>query len=166
VSAALEERLPRDLTLRRMRPADLESVFRIEEDTFTMAWRPGTFRGLLGRNDAELLVAEIEGEVVGYSVCWIAGDQAELGNLAVAEAARGRGLGRRLLEAAVDGMRERGAAEIFLEVRASNLGAQRMYRAHGFEEVGRRARYYTQPVEDALIFRATFPCSSTQEQSP
>jgi [ribosomal protein S18]-alanine N-acetyltransferase len=157
VSAALEERLPRGLLVRSMRAEDLDAVCRIEEETFTMAWRRSTFGGLLSRRDADLLVAEAEGAVMGYAVCWSVGDQAELGNLAVAEEARGRGVGRALLEAGMAAMRARGAAEVFLEVRASNLGAQRLYRSHGFEEVGRRARYYTHPAEDALVFRATFP---------
>jgi [ribosomal protein S18]-alanine N-acetyltransferase len=153
VSSVLEE-APLGLKVRRMRAADLEDVMRIEEATFTMAWREATFRGLLRRSDAELLVAEVDGEVIGYSICWWVEEQAELGNLAVEERARGRGAGRQLLEAAMAGVRERGATEIFLEVRASNLEAQRLYRSYGFEEVGRRGRYYTEPVEDALVLRA------------
>jgi [ribosomal protein S18]-alanine N-acetyltransferase len=153
VNAAREERLPQGVLVRRMRPGDLDAVCRIEEATFTMAWRRRTFEGLLRRDDSELLVAEREGEVVGYSICWAVADQAELGNLAVAEEARGLGVGRHLLEAVLAGMRTRGAAELFLEVRASNLEAQRLYRRYGFEEVDRRARYYTQPVEDALVLR-------------
>lgn len=154
MSAALEEALPLGVQLRLMRLEDLDAVCRLEEATFTMAWRRSTFTGLLRREDAEILIAELEGEVIGYSVCWAVGDQAELGNLAVAEEARGRGVGRRLLEAAMARARARGAAEIFLEVRASNLDAQRLYRSYGFDEIARRGRYYTRPVEDALVLRA------------
>jgi ribosomal-protein-alanine N-acetyltransferase len=84
-------------------------------------------------------------------------DQAELGNVAVADEWRGRGIGARLLREVLDRAGRRGMREIFLEVRPSNHVAQRLYERHGFREVGRRRNYYLEPPEDALVMRSPVP---------
>ncbi len=139
--------------IRPLRPDDLSGVMEIENVSFSTPWKESTFRGLMVREDTDLLVAEQEGRVLGYAACWSVVDQAELGNVAVAPEARRAGVGRALVQAVSDAVRERGAAEVFLEVRVSNLDAQRLYRDLGFEVVGRRTSYYTRPLEDALVMR-------------
>lgn len=141
------------LLIRVLEEADLPRVVEIENASFSTPWREATFRGLLGRTDTDLLAAERAGEFVGYAICWTVADQAELGNVAVARAARGAGVGRRLVEAALGRVRRRGARECFLEVRESNLVAQALYRSLGFAPVGRRRGYYARPTEDALVMR-------------
>lgn len=141
-----------------MRTDDLPRVMQIETAAYSTPWTEATFRGLLRRRDVDLLVAEIERyreepELVGHAVFWVVVDQGELGNIAVAPEWRRRGVGTLLLEEVLDCARERAAREIFLEVRASNVGAQRLYEAHGFRQTSRRRRYYTHPVEDALVLR-------------
>jgi [ribosomal protein S18]-alanine N-acetyltransferase len=133
---------------------DLGRVMEIEQASFTMPWTEDTFRGLLRRSDSMLWVAESEEEgVVGYAAVWIVLDQAELGDIAVAEGWRRRGTGRRLLETVLAAMAERSVRELFLEVRPSNQAARRLYEGYGFEEVGRRRNYYSRPREDALVLR-------------
>jgi ribosomal-protein-alanine N-acetyltransferase len=139
--------------IRDLRPEDLDAVMEIEVQAFSTPWRRITFAGLLAREDADLLALTERGRLVGYAVCWTVVDQAELGNVAVAPDQRGRGAGRRLVEAALERVRRRGARECFLEVRESNASAQALYRRLGFEVVGRRRRYYDSPVEDALVMR-------------
>jgi ribosomal-protein-alanine N-acetyltransferase len=136
-----------------MRPADLARVMQIELQCFTMPWSEATFRGLLRRADADLLVAEESNEVVGYTVFWCVLDQGELGNVSVAPGWRRRGIGEGLIRAVLDCARERGVRQVFLEVRVSNVGAQRLYERFGFVEIGRRRNYYLDPVEDALVMR-------------
>lgn len=138
----------RDLTRR-----DLPAVLEIERASFSVPWRPSTFEGLLARGDTDLLAAELEGRLCGYAVCWTILDQSELGNVAVRADERGRGVGRRLVEAALERARGRGAEECYLEVRESNQTARQLYQKLGFEVVGTRRRYYTRPVEDALVMR-------------
>lgn len=140
----------------RIRPlcaADLPRVLEIEAEAYSVPWRRDTFGGLLRRTDTDLLAAERNGRVIGYAVCWTVLDQAELGNVAVAGEVRGRGVGRLLLGAVFRRLRERGARECFLEVRVSNAPAQALYRQQGFDVVGHRPRYYTDPPEDALVMR-------------
>lgn len=141
------------VTIRRMRTVDLERVMQIELATFTMPWSESTFRGLLRRTDSDLLVAEVRGELAGYTVFWAVTDQGELGNVAVAAEFRGKGIGRLLVDAVLDVATERGVREIFLEVRKSNAGAQNLYKTFGFYEVGKRKNYYLEPVEDALVMK-------------
>jgi ribosomal-protein-alanine N-acetyltransferase len=144
-----------------MRGIDLPRVMEIELATFTMPWSEATFRGLLRRTDSDLYVVDVRGAVAGYAVFWAVTDQGELGNVAVAAPYRGRGLGRKLVEAVLERAAERGVREIFLEVRRSNEGAQNLYRTFGFFEVGKRKNYYLEPVEDALIMKKVIDVVTT-----
>jgi [ribosomal protein S18]-alanine N-acetyltransferase len=139
--------------IRSMTHADLDRVMEIELESYAMPWSEATFRGLLRRRDAELVVVEIGETIVGYTASWYVLDQAELGNVAVAADRRGRGLGALLVESALLRAERWGAREIFLEVRPSNRFARRLYERFGFLEVGRRANYYSRPEEDALVMR-------------
>jgi [ribosomal protein S18]-alanine N-acetyltransferase len=78
-------------------------------------------------------------------------DEVHINNLAVAPAHRGRGYGTELLRHALAEGRRLGARRATLEVRQSNLAAQRLYARLGFRVAGRRPAYYTHPVEDAFI---------------
>jgi [ribosomal protein S18]-alanine N-acetyltransferase len=147
----------RGVTIRRMRAPDLPRVMQIELSTFSMPWSESTFRGLIRRSDSDLFVAELRGAVAGYSVFWAVTDQGELGNVAVAEEYRGRGIGRALVDAVLERAAERGVHEIFLEVRRSNDGAQTLYRTLGFAQVGQRKNYYQEPAEDAIVMRLEMP---------
>jgi ribosomal-protein-alanine N-acetyltransferase len=147
-----------EIRIRRMGEADLSDVLRIERASFAVPWTPATFAGLLRRADAHLLVAEAEPlrgvlSLVGYAAVWVVVDQAELGDIAVDPEWRRRGIGQRLLDAVLALMRQQGVRELFLEVRASNVDAQRLYQRNGFTEVGRRQNYYSRPREDALVLR-------------
>ncbi len=82
---------------------------------------------------------------------WVAADEGDLSNLAVVPEMRRRGLGGRLLDAAIAGAQTAGVRVLYLEVRESNATALRLYASRRFAMVGRRQRYYRQPVEDALI---------------
>jgi [ribosomal protein S18]-alanine N-acetyltransferase len=139
--------------IRALRAADIARIIEIENLSFSTPWQESTFRGLLRRTDTDLLGAERHGVLIGYAIAWTVVDQAELGNVAVLPEARGLGVGRLLVETILARLRQRRALECFLEVRESNVGAQRLYRQLGFAVVGRRARYYLDPIEDALVMR-------------
>jgi [ribosomal protein S18]-alanine N-acetyltransferase len=149
--------------VRPMSLADLDRVLQIEVESYTMPWSAATFRSLLRRRDAEVIVAEWDGELVGYAASWYVLDQAELGNVAVTAAWRGRGIGAVLVAAVLESAGRRGVREVFLEVRPSNPTAQRMYERFGFQHVGRRANYYSLPAEDALVMRRTLGAGQEKE---
>ncbi|MDT8436066.1 MAG: ribosomal protein S18-alanine N-acetyltransferase [Gemmatimonadota bacterium] len=142
-----------DILLRPMRSDDLPAVMHIERTSYTQPWEERSFRALMRRPSADLTVAEADGAVAGFSVTWTVADEAELGNLAVADGWRRRGVGRALLAGVVAHVRARGVRALFLEVRESNEAARRLYEREGFRTVGRRRRYYALPVEDAIVMK-------------
>lgn len=91
------------------------------------------------------------GVIVGYLGIWLMIDQAHITTIAVDPARRGQGLGELLLLTAIDVAIELGGSELTLEVRESNVVAQRMYDKLGFTVAGRRRRYYDTPTEDAIL---------------
>jgi ribosomal-protein-alanine N-acetyltransferase len=105
-------------------------------------------------------VAETEGRLVGFAVGKVVGSDgkgvAELESVAVEAAARRGGVGRALCGAVADWCRGEGVATLELEVRSGSAGAIALYSGLGFVVVGRRVRYYREPVEDALLMRLDF----------
>lgn len=145
--------MSRDVELRAMVASDIGAVVAIEKASYSVPWSETTFRGLLRRRDAELVVAANGETVIGFAVLWCVLDQAELGNVAVSRQWRGRGVGELLVVEMVRRAARRSVSEIFLEVRPSNTVARRLYERLGFSMVGRRRNYYQEPVEDALVLR-------------
>ena len=90
------------------------------------------------------------------------GAEWEIENVAVSGAAQRHGLGSRLLGEFLALARERGGRDIFLEVRASNVAARRLYEKWAFVEAGVRKSYYQRPTEDALVLRLSFPSGATK----
>ncbi len=96
---------------------------------------------------------ENDGVLVGYGVLSIAADEAHVLNVCIDPYSQTRGLGRRLFRALVKLARDHGAQRVFLEVRPSNTPAVALYHSEGFNEIGRRPRYYPAKDgrEDALV---------------
>ena len=99
------------------------------------------------------LVAVEDGTVAGYVVAHHAADQGEILNLGIASPHRRQGLGSALVEQVLTTLGAMGVSAVFLEVRESNVAARRLYERLGFRQVGRRAKYYRQPTEDAVLLR-------------
>lgn len=93
----------------------------------------------------------------GFVLARAAGGEAEILTLAVVPAARGRGLGRALLQAAIAQARDMGAETMFLEVGADNPQALALYAGLGFAKVGTRKAYYSAAGADALVLRLPLP---------
>ncbi|HXJ16970.1 MAG TPA: GNAT family N-acetyltransferase [Candidatus Polarisedimenticolia bacterium] len=102
-------------------------------------------------------VAEEGSEVTGFLVARRLVGDIEILNFAVRPVARRRGVGASLLREALGWGGSFQARRAHLEVRASNLPALRFYERHGFVVAGRRPRYYSAPVEDALLLTVTLP---------
>ena len=144
--------MPNDCVIRRMTLNDLDAVAAIEAATFPTPWSRDSFRQELERNvAARYLVAEKDGQVVGYAGAWIILDESHITNIAIEESRRGFGYGRALTTALMQYLSNLGAAYATLEVRRSNLRAQNLYKSLGFVELGVRKRYYEDNREDALI---------------
>ncbi len=143
------------LTFRRMTEEDLDAVLKVEYAAFSHPWTRGIF--LDGLKNYEIWLM-FEGEQqVGHGVINVIIDEAHLLNITVKPQSQGRGLGLRLLEQLMSRAYQMNARECFLEVRASNQSAYRLYERFGFNEIGRRRDYY--PAiggrEDALVMACT-----------
>ena len=144
------------MTLRIATGDDLAAIMDLERTSFpTDAWSEAMMREELVSPHGRYLVDVEAGRVVGYggvrAVC--GGADADIQTIAIAEAARGAGRGRTLLRALLGEARERGAREMFLEVRATDEGAHALYRGLGFTRIGLRRHYYQPSGEDALVMR-------------
>lgn len=139
--------------IRAARFTDVDRVAAIERASFSDPWSTESFARLLGDPRVHFAVAAVGDAVVGYVVAWFVVDEGEIANLAVTLDARGRGVGGRLLDSAVEMARRRRVAFLYLEVRDSNAAARALYGSRGFHEVARRRHYYRRPVEDALVLR-------------
>jgi len=131
-------------------------VHAIEQASFTDPWSLRDFRECVASDIVFLVAAAPEG-VAGYVIAQDAADEGEILNLAVASARLRGGIGRALVEQVLAALAERGARQVFLEVRESNGAARALYASLRFEEVGRRSSYYRRPVEDAIVLRAAIP---------
>jgi [ribosomal protein S18]-alanine N-acetyltransferase len=100
-----------------------------------------------------ILVIESEGGIHGFLVARGAGTEWEIENLAVEEAKRQAGSGRRLVEELLKIARAQSATSVFLEVRQSNSAARSLYEGCAFVACGSRKAYYSNPVEDAVVYR-------------
>jgi len=135
---------------------DVAAISEIERAAFSDPWSARSFRDALEHPSVYFGCARSDaGEVLGYVVAWFVADEGEIANLAVAPEGWGRGIGRALLDAALAEATQRGIESVYLEVRDSNARARHLYQSRGFEEVGRRSKYYRRPLEDAIVLRRT-----------
>lgn len=133
----------------------IDEVMDLERAIYPFPWTRGNFEDALRSGySAWTLLAE-DGAIVAYAVAMIAVDEAHLLNLAVDPRRQRLGYGRRMLDWMVRTMQEYGARSILLEVRPSNVDAQRLYRTYGFAQIGTRRGYYPAHGgrEDAIVMR-------------
>ncbi len=131
----------------------LIAVSRLERVCFSDPWSPAAFRAELRHKGSGGYprVLKRGDEVLAYMIAWFVADEAHLADLAVAPGHRRSGHARRLLDDLERESRQRGARTIWLEVRASNVAAIRLYERHGFRPAGIRKNYYTRDREDAVV---------------
>ncbi|WP_445680303.1 ribosomal protein S18-alanine N-acetyltransferase [Radicibacter daui] len=130
------------LSLRRAGRADAGTLARIYSGCFEHGWSETEFSDLLALSTSVGLVAASEGQEIGFILLSEVAGEAEIVTLGVMTAARRRGAGRLLLEAAMAQLREGNVTRLFLEVAADNPAAIALYDQAGFLQVGRRKSYY------------------------
>jgi len=144
------------VVLRPMTLADVDQVLELERAVFgEEAWTRRMLAEELEQQPASryYLVADNAGRVAGYAGLLGAGWQGDVLTLAVATDRWGSGIGSALLEALLAEAARRGCTEVFLEVRADNARAQRLYRRHQFTEIGIRRGYYQPSGADAVVMK-------------
>ncbi|NLK44430.1 MAG: ribosomal protein S18-alanine N-acetyltransferase [Tissierellia bacterium] len=141
-----------EIALRRMDKDDLDRIMEIEVESFTTPWPKESFILEITKNQlARYIVAVIDGLVVGYGGIWLIIDEGHITNIAVAKNYRGLGVGKKLIEGLIELCEDSGITAMTLEVRKSNVIAQKLYKTYGFVESGIRPNYYADDNEDAII---------------
>ncbi len=141
--------------LRDATKEDLPAILEIDGASFSQPWSQRSFEQCFADDKTYVVVAQGDERVLGFGVAYTVGDEGEIATLAVDAAARGQGLGKKILQTLLNFCRACGAHKVFLEVRAGNNAAQRLYNRCGFVEAGLRRRYYADG-EDAVLMRHDF----------
>jgi [ribosomal protein S18]-alanine N-acetyltransferase len=147
------------MTIRPAAQADIPAMMRLVNHSATAAhWSREQYDRVFGEASPRRLALVIEetNSLQGFLVAHVVAGEWEIENIAIAGAARRRGLGTRLLGEFLRLASSEGASAVFLEVRESNLVARSLYEKWSFVESGRRPGYYAQPQEDAIVYRLSF----------
>jgi [ribosomal protein S18]-alanine N-acetyltransferase len=152
-------RLGADVSIERMTEHDLLEVVEIEESSGLSRWGWAAYYAeLQGSNRHLMLVARIKdasrkgaSSVAGYIVGRLGSEELHINNVAVRDEYRRQGIGRALLDLILEEGKRAQIPIAFLELRAGNSAALALYEDRGFNVTSRRNRYYSDPVEDALV---------------
>lgn len=139
------------MQIREWKYQDILRIAELERECFPS--EPWSFQTLASSFDSDTftgLLAEEDGEIIGYGGITVAADEADIDNVAVAEPYRGGGTGTTLVGALLRLAEEKGVKKVFLEVRVSNATAMKLYLKAGFRGVYARTRYYSDG-EDCLV---------------
>lgn len=138
------------MIIRSMDEQDLEKVLEIEHQVFKYCWTKDHYLYELNENPfSYLYVLEENNEILGYVGFWIMFEQAQITTIAINPKEQEQGLGYQLLEFAMERIKREQCESITLEVRKSNIKAQKLYQKCGFVECGIRENYYDD--EDAIL---------------
>lgn len=153
VNPEIESEIDLSNGFREMTEGDVPAIMKIESAVYTHPWTEGIFKDCMrvGYNCWVYLRNE---KLLAYGLVSVAVNEAHILNLCVSPEVQGQGLGKRMLYKLMQLAAERQGNSIFLEVRESNVVAQKLYDQEGFNRIGLRKNYYpsTDGREDALVF--------------
>lgn len=148
------------MTIRPATSDDIASMMALARDSASAAqWSQNEYRDLFSAEGQHriALVADDSPDstaaILGFLIARHVAPEWELENIVVAATARRHGIGNQLLRALVAAARETNSESVFLEVRESNVPAHALYEKSGFQPTARRKSYYSNPVEDAILYR-------------
>ncbi len=140
-----------DSLIRKAVAYDACALAEIEKRCFSVPWSETALRETVSESTSSFFVAEDSGELIGYIGAYSVIDEGYITNIAVLPEHRRRGIAKRLLESLITEAKEKEMSFLTLEVRAGNMPAIRLYEKLGFERVGVRRGFYTEPCEDAHL---------------
>jgi len=149
------------LKIRQLEGSDIDGVAALQSLCAEIAQWTARDYERVARGEMAGWVAKDEAGIAGFLVARSLVQEAEILNFAVRADERRRGIGTALLIEALNWSRSVGAEKAILEVRASNESAVKFYERHGFRTVGRRPKYYTDPIEDALLLSLVMPANAS-----
>lgn len=124
----------------------------LEKLCFSAPWSEDVLCETISHPESEFLCAFVDGEFAGYAGMLCVLDEGQICNVAVCPPFRRMGVGEALMAAQKQAGLQRGLSVMYLEVRAGNTAAQRLYEKMGWEKVGVRRNYYSNPREDGVLY--------------
>jgi len=138
-------------TIRRATINDVPAIIALERAVANAAhWSREQYESRMKENS--LLVAEHHQRLSGFICACVLAGEWEIENVVVGNEFRRRGIASALLSALFESAKKAGNPALHLEVRESNAEARQFYMKHGFQQVGRRPKYYRDPPEDAILY--------------
>ncbi len=134
-----------------MQMDDLDRIMEIESVSFTDAWTRSGFEASMTQPYAMMLTAKINEDIVGYCCLYHILDEGEIINVAIHPDWRGRNLGSQMLKYLLEEGKKVGVHRFVLDVRQSNIAAQKLYESAGFKKIALQKRFYDTPVEDGWL---------------
>lgn len=158
ISTGIDELLEMlaEVKIHSMTRDDIDSVEEIERECFSVPWTREGIENELSNETARFFVAEYMGEKAGYLGMHIVLDECYIANIAVKEKFRRKGIANKLLREGEKTAKNENCAFISLEVRVSNEKAIALYKKRGYNEIGERKNFYSEPTENALIMTKNF----------
>ncbi|HIT86262.1 MAG TPA: ribosomal protein S18-alanine N-acetyltransferase [Candidatus Coprocola pullicola] len=136
----------------------IEQVLQVEEACFSIPWTREDFQREMKENKMAIYrIAVLDDKIVGYAGMWHVVTEGHITNVAVLEQYRRRGVAKALMEEIINIAQQKQMIGITLEVRISNIAAQKLYTKYGFRPEGFRKNYYQDTKEDAVIMWKYFP---------
>ena len=129
----------------------ISAIANIEKESFSHPWSEQSILDSFENNCNCFYIAETECEISGYIGVSVMADEGYILNVAVLPKYRGQGIGKALVNTVLDYAQNNNLAFVTLEVRVSNTPAINLYTSLGFEKVGERKNYYSNPTENALL---------------
>ncbi len=141
-----------EFSIREMCSEDIDDVMKVDMASFTAPWPYEIYEQEVNHNNhAHYFVIKESKKVIGYVGLWIVEDDAQITNIALLPEFRGYKIGEKLFGFAMQYAIQQGANRLSLEVRVSNIVAQKLYRKFGLVPGGIRKKYYPDNGEDALV---------------
>ena len=139
------------MIIRALEMHDLDEIMKLELELFPSPWAREDFIYELEENPfSHLFVMEEGNEIVAYAGLWVIFDKADLTSLAVRRSEQGKGYAKQLLSHVIEVAKKEDCEYMLLEVRTSNLTAQKLYEKFGFIPVGIKKNYYSDNHENAI----------------
>ncbi len=133
---------------------DLSIVLEIECISFPNPWMPSTFEGEIENapiSNPYVIVYKPVNRIIGYVIYWFLNENVQISNISIHPDFRRLGVGEEVMHRIRRQIKKEGAKHVLLEVRPSNTAAQALYNKLGFQILGIRQGYYSNPTEDALV---------------
>jgi len=141
------------VSYRLMESRDVPGVFKVDQACFSHNWTQDSYQAEIKNSLSNYILAEIDGEIIGFGGFWQVIDEAHITNIAVMEAYRQTGVGQNIMNAMLALALEKGCVAMTLEVRGDNQPAINFYLKNKFTREGRRKDYYGTGMDAIIMWR-------------